>query len=227
MWINNKGLHLFGGKLKDAYTYTPPAISTEYFLGRKRSNFVLLDSSYEMGKLTLPIVFEGKNRKDVALKKSNFEKELFGRCAIGLPGEFSYFAFLESIGTPSFPSECMIETTYSLNWHPARMEADSGKQYGVLRKYVAKYRLHHQSNGLKRCGRVSGGNRNFFECKSRGTVGSGWNGQTDSGQWCSCGKPGGVDPIPVASSGRKSYRVSGRSDCGILSGIFLGGEENC
>lgn len=115
MWINNKGLHLFGGKLKDTYTYTPPTIETEYFQGRKRSNFVLLDSSYGMGKLTLPIVFEGENRKDVALKKSNFEKEFFGRSEIGLPGEFSYFAFLESIGTPSFPSECMIETTYSLN----------------------------------------------------------------------------------------------------------------
>ena len=69
MWINNKGLHLFGGKLKDTYTYTPPTIETEYFQGRKRSNFVLLDSSYGMGKLTLPIVFEGKTRKDVALKK--------------------------------------------------------------------------------------------------------------------------------------------------------------
>lgn len=114
MWINNKGLHLFGGKLKDTYTYTPPTISAEYFLGRKRSNFVLLDSSYEMGKLTLPIVFEGESRKDVALKKSNFEKELFGRCDISLPDEFSYFAFLENIGTPSFPSEQMIESTYDL-----------------------------------------------------------------------------------------------------------------
>lgn len=114
MWINNKGLHLFGGKLKDTYTYTPPVISAEYFLGRKRSNFVLLDSSHEMGKLTLPIVFEGESRKDVALKKSNFEKELFGRCDIGLPDEFSYFAFLENIGTPSFPSEQMIESTYDL-----------------------------------------------------------------------------------------------------------------
>lgn len=112
MWINLKSLKLFGGRLKSQYAYTPPEISNEYFKGRKRSGFVLLDSSYDLGKLSLPIVFKGKNRNDVALKKSQFENEIFGRSDIVLRDGFSYFAFLESIGSASFPSDQMIETTY-------------------------------------------------------------------------------------------------------------------
>ena len=112
MWINLKPLHLFGGKLKMDYTYTPPEISNEYFKGRRRSGFVVLDSSYELGSLSLPIVFFGADRNDAALKKSMFEKEAFGRSDIILGDEFMYFTFLESIGESSYPSDQLIEVTY-------------------------------------------------------------------------------------------------------------------
>lgn len=112
MWINLKPLYLFGGKLKMDYTYTPPEISNEYFKGRRRSGFVVLDSSYELGSLSLPIVFSGANRNDAALKKSKFESEAFGRSDIILGDEFMYFAFLESIGESSYPSDQLIEVTY-------------------------------------------------------------------------------------------------------------------
>lgn len=112
MWVNLKPLYLFGGKLKAEYTYTPPEISSEYFKGRKRSGFVLLESSHDLGKLSLPIVFQGKNRHDVALKKSKFESEIFGRSDINLLDGYGYFAFLNAIGESTFPAEWMIETTY-------------------------------------------------------------------------------------------------------------------
>lgn len=113
MWINLKPLYLFGGKLKMDYTYTPPEISSEYFKGRRRSGFTLLESSYDLASLSLPIVFQGEDRNDVALKKSKFEAEIFGRSDIILSDDFRYFAILDSIGEASYPSEQLAEVTYN------------------------------------------------------------------------------------------------------------------
>lgn len=112
MWINLKPLYLFGGKLRVDYTYTPPEISSEYFKGRRRTSFTLLESSYDMAALSLPIVFYGQNRNDVALKKSKFEAEIFGRSDIIMEDDFMYFAILNSIGDAAYPSEQLIEVTY-------------------------------------------------------------------------------------------------------------------
>lgn len=112
MWINRKPLYLYGGKLRMDYTYSPPELSNEYFKGRKRSGFVLLESSYGLGKLSLPIVFEGIDRKDVTLKKSMFEKEIFGQSDIIMGDDYMYFAILEGIGEASYPSEQLIEVAY-------------------------------------------------------------------------------------------------------------------
>ena len=112
MWINNKPIYLFGGKLRMDYSYTSPELENEYFQGRNRSGFTLLANNYNLGTLTLPIVFEGKDSHDAALKKSKFESEAFGRSDIILGDEFMSFAFLESIGESSFPSDQLIEVTY-------------------------------------------------------------------------------------------------------------------
>lgn len=112
MWINKKPLYLFGGKLKMEYTYTPPEIANEYFKGRRQSGFTLMESSYDLGTLSLPIVFEGTRRKDVTLKKSKFENEAFGQSDIILRDEMMYFAFLDGIGESTYPSEQLIETSY-------------------------------------------------------------------------------------------------------------------
>ncbi|WP_050639595.1 MULTISPECIES: hypothetical protein [Clostridia] len=112
MWINNKPLYLFGGKLRMDYSYTSPELENEYFQGRNRSGFTLLANNYNLGTLTLPIVFEGKDSHDAALKKSKFENEAFGRSDIIIGDGFMYFAFLESIGEASFPSGQLIEVTY-------------------------------------------------------------------------------------------------------------------
>ncbi len=112
MWINNKPLYLFGGKLRMDYSYTSPELENEYFQGRNRSGFTLLANNYNLGTLTLPIVFEGKDSHNAALKKSKFENEAFGRSDIIIGDGFMYFAFLESIGEASFPSGQLIEVTY-------------------------------------------------------------------------------------------------------------------
>lgn len=131
MWINKKPLYLFGGKLKMEYTYTPPEITNEYFKGRRQSGFVLMDSSYELGSLSLPIVFEGANRKDVTLKKSKFESEVFGQSDIILRDEMMYFAFMDGIGESTYPSEQLIETTYEFKCirHGKYKEVDKNKIY--------------------------------------------------------------------------------------------------
>lgn len=112
MWINHKPLYLFGGKLRMDYSYASPELGNEYFQGRNRSGFTLLASNYNLGTLTLPIVFEGKNGNDAALKKSKFESEAYGRSDIIIGDGFMYFTFLESIGEASYPSDQLIEVTY-------------------------------------------------------------------------------------------------------------------
>lgn len=112
MWINLKPLHVYGAKLRMDYTYTPPEISNEHFKGRNRSSYILLASSHDLAKLSLPIVFEGSSRYDAAIKKSKFEGDLFGKSDIILRDDFRYFCYLESVGEASYPSESLIETTY-------------------------------------------------------------------------------------------------------------------
>lgn len=113
MYVNNYNLATFGGNLRMEYTYTAPTLSNEYFKGRKRSSFVLLNSNFELGTLTCPVVFQGLDRKDVTEKKSAFEKIAFGSCDIDMEDGFSYFAFLDSIGDASYPSESLIEVDYT------------------------------------------------------------------------------------------------------------------
>jgi hypothetical protein len=113
MYINNTNLLDFGGNLRMEYTYTPPTISNDYFKGRKRSTFILLNSNFELGTLSCPVVFEGKNREDVTAQKSAFEQIAFGSCDIDMEDGYSYFAFLDSIGEASYPSESLIEVDYT------------------------------------------------------------------------------------------------------------------
>lgn len=112
MFVNNNDLADYGGRLRMEYTYTPPTLSNEYFKGRKRSSFILLNSNFELGSLSCPVVFEGIDRNDVTMKKTAFEQIAFGHCDIDMDDGFSYFAFLDSIGDASYPSASLIETDY-------------------------------------------------------------------------------------------------------------------
>lgn len=113
MYVNNIDIAAYGAELKREYTYTPPTISNEYFKGRRRSTFTLLTSNFEVGTLVCPMVFVGKHKRDVCEKKSAFESLAFGQCDIDMQDGFSYFAFLDDIGTPSYPCDEIIETDYT------------------------------------------------------------------------------------------------------------------
>lgn len=112
MYVNGTSLAAFGGNLTMEYKYTPPTLTNDYFKGRKRSTFILLNSNFELGTLTCPVVFEGVDRFDVTQKKSAFEQIAFGQCDIDMEDGFSYFAFLDSIGEATYPSESLIEVEY-------------------------------------------------------------------------------------------------------------------
>lgn len=114
MWINNIPLSEYGGQLRMEYKVSGCAIDATAFKGRKRSSFVLLNSSVGFKTLTLPVVFEGKDRDDVTQKKSRFDALIFGKNELIMDDGFQYSAYLSAIGDASYPSPSLIETDYAL-----------------------------------------------------------------------------------------------------------------
>lgn len=115
MYINGKNAELYGAHLLSEYKYTPPAITAEYFRGRRRSDFSLLNTDYDLGTLDLPVIFEGKNRKDVLQKKSSFEQLCFGKTNIAMEDGFEYFAVLTSIGQTGFAADELADCSYTFS----------------------------------------------------------------------------------------------------------------
>ena len=113
MWINQKPLWDFGGRLQRSYQVTGYDLTNEAFKGRKRSSFVLLNSSIGFCQLSLPIVFEGCSRHDVTAKKSLFDMEAYGKNDLTMEDGFQYFVYLDSIGEASYPADELIECDYT------------------------------------------------------------------------------------------------------------------
>jgi len=115
MYINDIPASRYGGNLKRAYTYAAPELDTTLFLGRKRSTPILLNAVTGMAKMTLPMVFQGNSRKEVTIKKSMFDALLFGQNDLRMDDGFNYFAILTDIGEATYPSDQLIEATYTFS----------------------------------------------------------------------------------------------------------------
>lgn len=113
MWINDKPLSDYGGQLRMEYKVSGYNLETSAFKGRKRSSFVLLNNIVGFQTLSLPVVFEGKSRDDVTLKKSMFDMLAFGKNELIMDDGFLYTAYLSNIGDASYPAPELIEVDYT------------------------------------------------------------------------------------------------------------------
>lgn len=114
MWVNGIPLEKYGGELLMEYKVSGYSIDASAFKGRKRSSFVLLNSTTGFLTLTLPVVFTGEDRADVSMKKSMFDALIFGKNELRMDDGFMYSAYLSEIGEVSYPAPEMIEASYTL-----------------------------------------------------------------------------------------------------------------
>ena len=102
----------YGAILTDGYKYTPPEISSSYFKGRKTSFFQLLESETEIGKLSMPIVFQGEDLRTTTTRKSAFDALICTKVEIELEDGFMYTAILTKIGDADYIGKRAIKSTY-------------------------------------------------------------------------------------------------------------------
>lgn len=114
MWVNGEPIERYGAKLRMEYKVSGYELENSAFKGRRRSSFVLLNSSVGFKTLTLPLVFVGCDAHDVEQKKSLFEMLLYGKNELVMDDGYMYSVYLSQIGDATHPHPQMIEVEYTL-----------------------------------------------------------------------------------------------------------------
>ena len=98
MEINGISEDLLHAKLLRDYRIGASPVKSEYWKGRNRSQFALLSQSFGLKEISMTVVFDGQDAKEVALRKSEFDAALWGKFEIYMPNEFTYSAILDDAG---------------------------------------------------------------------------------------------------------------------------------
>lgn len=112
MWINEKSLSEYGGKLLMDYKVSGCELDVSVFKGRKRSSFNLLNASAGLKTLTIPIVFSGTDRANASHNKSMFEQIALGKSELTMDDGLMYTVVLSSIGDSTYIGTELIKTEY-------------------------------------------------------------------------------------------------------------------
>ena len=112
MLINGKSLNKYNGKLLMEYKVSGCELDVSVIKGRHRSSLMLLNSSVGLKNLTLPIVFQGKDRAEASAKKSMFEQEAFGKSELIMDDGLKYSVVLSSIGDADYQGMELLKTDY-------------------------------------------------------------------------------------------------------------------
>lgn len=114
MYINGKPIEQYGAELRTSYKAGGVEISANIFQGRNRSAFTLLNQTYGLKQLMLPMVFRDENMQKVTIKKSLFDGELFGKeVELIMDDGFLYRVYLQDIGDAVYKNEALIECDYT------------------------------------------------------------------------------------------------------------------
>ncbi len=98
MEINGINESAYHAVLLDDYKISSAPVESNYWQGRNHSSFALLSQSYGLKKISLNVVFDGRDAEDVALNKSRFDAALWGKVEIHLPNGFTYTSILDDAG---------------------------------------------------------------------------------------------------------------------------------
>ena len=135
MFINGKDIEDFGAKALREYKVGGTAITNDYFQGRNRTNYTLMDTTFGLKSLTFTLVFHGKYQRDAALYKSECEAEMIEGCEIFMPDGFYYRCMLDSIGDSEIKGvdgeQVIISAAYKLSGiqHDELVVVDNGSSF--------------------------------------------------------------------------------------------------
>lgn len=148
IFINNKDISDFGAKAdRNSISIGGTQITNDYFQGRNRSHYTLMDTTYGLKPISFKLVFFANYLRDAKLQKSQLEFELFGVSEIHMPDGFYYRCMLDSIGNGVEKGVdgmgVMIECEYQLSGiqHDELVEVSNGASFlakGTLPKMDCK-----------------------------------------------------------------------------------------
>lgn len=119
IYINGHDIEEYGAKaLRDSIKIGGSEIRNDYFQGRNRTQYILMDTTHGLKPVGFTLVYIGQNLHEVKEKKSMCEAEMFSGCELYMPDGFYYRCMLNSIGEDETKGvdgvEVLIECTYKL-----------------------------------------------------------------------------------------------------------------
>lgn len=131
MWINDKDLREYSGKLLADYKVSGCELDISVVNGRKRSSFNLLNATVGLKTLTISIEFSGSDRADASLKKSMFEKIAFGKSELVMDDGLLYSVVLSKIGDTTYIGQELIKVEYTFTGvrHGERVKTEGNIVY--------------------------------------------------------------------------------------------------
>lgn len=136
IYINSKELSEFNARaLRDTIKIGGTEVKNDYFQGRNRTNYTLMDKTYGLKAVSFTLAYIGRSLHETLEKKSLCETEMFGTCEIYMPDGFYYRCMLESIGEATTKGvdgvEVLIECAYKLKGiqHERMIEVANGSRF--------------------------------------------------------------------------------------------------
>ena len=114
LYVNGRPETEFGGKLKNYQVSSVEISEVSYSHMRNRSTLQYHNTVLGLKKITFFIDFSGKDENVIALRKSLFDGEIYGKSEIILPDGFLYSAVCNSLGQEHFHSREIMEVSYDL-----------------------------------------------------------------------------------------------------------------
>ena len=117
IYINGHDIEEYGAKaLRDSIKIGGSEIRNDYFQGRNRTQYILMDTTHGLKPVGFTLVYIGQNLHETKEKKSMCEAEMFSGCELYMPDGFYYRCMLNSIGEDETKGvdgvEVLIECTY-------------------------------------------------------------------------------------------------------------------
>lgn len=100
IYINDKDILEYGAKaLRDSIKVGGTSVTNDYFQGRNRTHYTLMQTTFGLKPLEITIVYMDERLERAALNRSKLEADMFAGCEIHLPDGYDYRAMLDEIGS--------------------------------------------------------------------------------------------------------------------------------
>lgn len=120
IYINDRDILEWSAKaLRDSIKVGGTKIENDYFQGRNRTNYTLMQTTFGLKPVEFTLVFEDQRLERAMENKSMLEAEMYGGCEIHLPDGFYYRAMLTNIDKANVKgvdgNQVLVEVAYTFS----------------------------------------------------------------------------------------------------------------